>query len=88
MRMLAAWNPEQPWRMGPGVSPSRARRAAVIASAGAPSVPQRSSAWVTLARRKMACSVRTCLSSPVCEELMMASSVGVQAQVVRGTRIR
>ncbi len=66
--------------MGLGVSPSRTRRAAVTASAGAPSVPQRSSAWVTLARRKMPCSVRTCLSSPVCEAHMMASSVGVRAR--------
>ena len=39
------------WRIGPGCSPSRARRAAVSASSGMPSVPQASSAWLTPARR-------------------------------------
>ena len=51
-----------------------------MASLGAPSAPHRSDACVTLARRKMACSVRTCLSSPVCEAHMMASSDGVSAR--------
>ena len=75
--MLAAWKPEHMWRMGPGASPSRARRAAVRTSSGAMS-PHASSVWLTVARRKMACSVRTCMSSPECEEAMTASSACVR----------
>ena len=73
--------------MGPGSSPSRARRVAVTWSVGIPALPQVSSDWLTPARRKSAWSVRTCWSSPVWDAAMTASSAPGQAQVVRGTRL-
>ena len=68
--------PEHMWRMGPAFSPSRARRAAVSASSGMPSLPQASRVWLTPARRKMDWRVRTWMSSPLCELAMIASSAG------------
>ena len=68
--------PEHMWRIGPGFSPSRARRAAVSGSSGIPSLPQASSAWLTPARRNMPWSVRTWKSSPEWELAMIAISGG------------
>src|SRR6476659_2421020 len=55
------------WRTGPAFSPSRARRAAVNSSSGAPSDPQARSVWLTPERRYRPWSVRTWRSSPECE---------------------
>ena len=72
------WKPEHMCRIGPGASPSRASRAAVSASAGAPSVPHASSDWDRPARRSTAWIVRTCASSPWCEADMTAISGSVR----------
>src|SRR6478672_11223423 len=55
------------WRTGPAFSPSRARRAAVNSSSGAPSDPQARSVWLTPERRYRPWSVRTWRSSPECD---------------------
>src|SRR3954451_21062897 len=64
------------WRTGPAFSPSRASRAAVSASSGAPSDPQPRFAWLTPERRYSPWSVRTWRSSPECELAMIAISAG------------
>ena len=68
--------PEHMWRIGPGFSPSRARRAAVSVSSGMPSVPQARRVWLMPARRNSAWRVRTWRSSPECELAMIASLAG------------
>ena len=68
--------PEHMWRTGPAFSPSRARRAAVSGSSGAPSEPQARCAWLTPDRRYSPWRVRTWRSSPECELAMIAISAG------------
>ena len=67
-------------RTGPAFSPSRASRAAVRRSSGAPSDPQASNAWLTPERRYRPWSVRTWRSSPECELAMIASSAGSRSK--------
>ena len=72
--------PEHMCRTGPAFSPSRASRAAVRRSSGAPSDPQASNAWLTPERRYRPWSVRTWRSSPECELAMIASSAGSRSK--------
>jgi len=64
------------WRIGPGFSPSRARRAAVSGSSGMPSTPVAISDWLAPARRYIAWMVRTWRSSPEWLLAMTAISGG------------
>ena len=69
------------WRIGPAFSPSRASRAAVSASSGMPSAPQREQRLADARRAgRSPWSVRTWRSSPECELAMMAISAGCEVE--------
>ena len=84
---LAVWKPEHcagsgpaPRRRGPG-GPRSSR------PAERRPLPQASSDWRQARRRKTACSVRTCASSPACEAAITASSGSREAGTHRGARL-